>query len=124
MTSLVTNAGVGSGNDFESIISASVTQKKQQLTSRVTKRKSEAEIEKDGINSLKSALKSFQESCKTLTEKNSMNTHKVTTSESKDYDCFSITTEKDAVKMSNFNRKDIYAMKLKIDLDIKTLLED
>ena len=35
-----------------------------------------------------------------------------------------VTTEKDAVKMSNFNRKDIYAMKLKIDLDIKTLLED
>ena len=102
MTSLVTNAGVGSGNDFESIISASVTQKKQQLTSRVTKRKSEAEIEKDGINSLKSALKSFQESCKTLTEKNSMNTHKVTTSESKDYDCFSITTEKDAVN-TNFS---------------------
>ena len=102
MTSLVTNAGVGSGNDFESIISASVTQKKHQLTSRVTKRKSEAEIEKDGINSLKSALKSFQESCKTLTEKNSMNTHKVTTSESKDYDCFSITTEKDAVN-TNFS---------------------
>lgn len=102
MTSLVTNAGVGSGNDFESIISASVTQKKRQLTSRVTKRKSEAEIEKDGINSLKSALKSFQESCKTLTEKNSMNTHKVTTSESKDYDCFSITTEKDAVN-TNFS---------------------
>ena len=35
-----------------------------------------------------------------------------------------VTTEKDAVKMSNFNRKNIYAMKLKIDLDIKTLLED
>ena len=60
MTSLVTNAGVGSGNDFESIISASVTQKKQQLTSRVTKRKSESEIYKYCINSLKIALKSFQ----------------------------------------------------------------
>ncbi len=35
-----------------------------------------------------------------------------------------VTTEKDAVKLSSFNRKDIYAMKLKIDIDINSLLED
>jgi len=35
-----------------------------------------------------------------------------------------VTTEKDAVKLKNFNRKDIYAMKLKIDLDIEKLLAD
>ena len=33
-----------------------------------------------------------------------------------------VTTEKDAVKLSGFNRKDIYAMKLKTDIDIKDLL--
>ncbi|MCD8378538.1 MAG: tetraacyldisaccharide 4'-kinase [Candidatus Gastranaerophilales bacterium] len=35
-----------------------------------------------------------------------------------------ITTEKDAVKMSGFSRKDIYAMKLKVDIDISALLSD
>lgn len=34
-----------------------------------------------------------------------------------------VTTEKDAVKMSGLNRKDIYAMKLKTDLDIDELLK-
>ena len=33
-----------------------------------------------------------------------------------------VTTEKDAVKLKAFNRKDIYAMKLKVDLDVKKLL--
>lgn len=35
-----------------------------------------------------------------------------------------VTTEKDAVKLSRFNRKDIFAMKLKIDLDINNLISD
>lgn len=35
-----------------------------------------------------------------------------------------VTTEKDAVKLSQFKRKDIYAMKLKIDIDIDELLAD
>lgn len=33
-----------------------------------------------------------------------------------------ITTEKDAVKLTKFNRKNIYAMKLKIDIDIEQLI--
>ena len=33
-----------------------------------------------------------------------------------------VTTEKDAVKLGNFNRKDIYAMKLKIDIDVSELI--
>ena len=33
-----------------------------------------------------------------------------------------ITTEKDAVKMLNFNRCDIYALKLKIVIDIEQLM--
>lgn len=35
-----------------------------------------------------------------------------------------VTTEKDAVKLSQFNRKDIFAMKLKIDLDIDSLVSE
>ena len=35
-----------------------------------------------------------------------------------------ITTEKDAVKMMNFERNDIYALKLKTTIDIETLLND
>lgn len=35
-----------------------------------------------------------------------------------------VTTEKDAVKLSKFNRKDIFALKLKIDIDVKSLVED
>lgn len=35
-----------------------------------------------------------------------------------------VTTEKDAVKMSGLKRKDIYAMKLKTDLNVKELLAD
>ena len=34
-----------------------------------------------------------------------------------------ITTEKDAVKMKDFNRDDIYALKLKTIVDVKSLLE-
>ena len=33
-----------------------------------------------------------------------------------------VTTEKDAVKMLEFNRKDIYAMKLKVDFDVEGLV--
>lgn len=35
-----------------------------------------------------------------------------------------VTTEKDAVKMSSFKRKDIYAMKLKLELDVENLLAE
>lgn len=35
-----------------------------------------------------------------------------------------VTTEKDAVKLEQFKRKDIYAMKLKIDLDVVSLISE
>lgn len=35
-----------------------------------------------------------------------------------------VTTEKDAVKLSSFNRKDIYAMRLKTDIDIDSLIKE
>lgn len=34
-----------------------------------------------------------------------------------------VTTEKDAVKLSDFEREDIYALKLKINLDVESLIE-
>ena len=35
-----------------------------------------------------------------------------------------VTTEKDAVKMQNFNREDIYALKLKTGIDVTSVLSD
>ena len=35
-----------------------------------------------------------------------------------------VTTEKDAVKMQNFNREDIYALKLKTEIDVTSVLSD
>jgi tetraacyldisaccharide-1-P 4'-kinase len=34
-----------------------------------------------------------------------------------------ITTEKDAVKLQKFGREDIYALKLKINIDVEELLD-
>lgn len=35
-----------------------------------------------------------------------------------------VTTEKDAVKLAKFKRKDIYAMKLNVDIDVESLIGD
>ncbi|MGN1281670.1 MAG: flagellar filament capping protein FliD [Succinivibrio sp.] len=96
----ITSSGVGSGNDFESIISASVSAKRQQYEKRTTTRKSEAQIEQQGLNSLKSALKTFKEKCDELTKDNSLNTHAVNTNQSKDYTAFTVKTEDDCANMS------------------------
>ncbi len=96
----VTNAGVASGNDFESIITASVSARKQQLQKKVTVKQAELDIQKDGLNTLKSALKSFKSSCDKLTEANSMNVHTITTSQSSDYQAFSITANSDCANTS------------------------
>lgn len=100
MSSTITSSGVGSGNDFESIISASVAAKRQQYEKRTTTRKSEAQIEKDGLNSLQSALKTFKEKCDELTKDNSLNTHAVNTNQSKDYTAFTVKAEEDCSNMS------------------------
>lgn len=91
----ITNAGVGSGNDFESIIQAMLSTKKSNLTNRVTKAKAKCEIELDGVKKLKSALNTFQTACEEMCKANAMNTHKVTTSQSKDYEAFKITQKED-----------------------------
>ena len=94
-SSTITSSDVCSGTDFESIISASVSAKKKLYEKRTTTRKGEAEIERDGLNTLKSAMSTFKDACDKLTEKNSMNTHAITTTQNKDNTCFTVTGESD-----------------------------
>ncbi|MGN0902338.1 MAG: flagellar filament capping protein FliD, partial [Succinivibrio sp.] len=98
----ITNAGVGSGNDFETIIEALVSSKKSSLTNRTTKAIAKLEIEQDGVKALKSALSSFQTACEELCANNAFNTRKVTTSQKSDYTAFSIKTESDCTN-TNFD---------------------
>lgn len=101
-SSAITNSGVGSGNNFETIITATLEAKRRSLTTRTTTKKAEVEIERDGVNSLKNALKSFQNTCEEMTKANSMNTHKVTTTLPNDCKVFDITCSEDCVN-TNFD---------------------
>ncbi|MGN0916137.1 MAG: flagellar filament capping protein FliD [Succinivibrio sp.] len=98
----ITNAGVGSGNDFESIIEALVSSKKSSLTNRTTKAIAKLEIEQDGVKALKTALSSFQTACEELCSNNAFNTRKVTTGQKDDYTAFTIQTESDCTN-TNFD---------------------
>ncbi|WP_406016891.1 flagellar filament capping protein FliD [Succinivibrio sp.] len=98
--SVVTNAGTGSGNDFESIISAMVSSRKQLLNKRVTVKKAETEIEQDGVKKLTSALKSFKTTIDNSKGIDILNTHKITTSQSSSYTAFSITAKSDCSNTS------------------------
>ena len=100
MASIVTNAGTGSGNDFESIISAMVTSRKNLLNKRVSVRKAEVEIEQDGVKKLTSALKSFKTTIDNSKGIDILNTHKITTSQSSNYTAFSITAKSDCSNTS------------------------
>ena len=100
MASTITSSGSGSGNDFESIISASVEAKRAQYTKNTTNKKETKQLEKQGVDTLTTALKTFEDKCDELTKDNSMNTHKVTTSQSTDYQAFSVTTKDDCVNTS------------------------
>ena len=97
---VVTNAGTGSGNDFESIISAMVSSRKQLLNKRVTVKKAETEIEQDGVKKLTSALKSFKTTIDNSKGIDILNTHKITTSQSSSYTAFSITAKSDCSNTS------------------------
>lgn len=97
---VVTNAGTGSGNDFESIISAMVSSRKQLLNKRVTVKKAETEIEQDGVKKLTSALKSFKTTIDNSKGIDVLNTHKITTSQSSSYTAFSITAKSDCSNTS------------------------
>ncbi|MBP5243869.1 MAG: flagellar filament capping protein FliD [Succinivibrio sp.] len=100
MASIVTNAGTGSGNDFESIISAMVSSRKQLLNKRVTVKKAEVEIEQQGVSKLTSALKSFKSTIDNSKGIDVLNTHKITTSQSSNYTAFSITAKSDCSNTS------------------------
>jgi flagellar hook-associated protein 2 len=100
MASIVTNAGTGSGNDFESIISAMVSSRKNLLNKRVTVKKAEVEIEQQGVSKLTSALKSFKSTIDNSKGIDILNTHKITTSQSSNYTAFSITAKSDCSNTS------------------------
>ena len=108
MASTVTSAGTGSGNDFESIITAYVEAKRSQYKKRTNQNLALAQASKKGITTLKSKLTDFQNACENLTKENSLNTRKVTTSQSSNYNCFSITTKSDCSNTSF----DIYVTQL------------
>lgn len=100
MASIVTNAGTGSGNDFESIISAMVSSRKQLISKRVTVKKAETEIEQEGVSKLTSALKSFKSTIDNSKGIDILNTHKINTSQSSSYTAFSITAKSDCSNTS------------------------
>lgn len=100
MASIVTNAGTGSGNDFESIISAMVSSRKNLLNKRVTVKKAEVEIEQQGVSKLTSALKSFKSTIDNSKGIDVLNTHKITTSQTSNYTAFSITAKSDCSNTS------------------------
>ena len=49
--------------------------------------------------------------------------HQYTLEDLEDIDEIIVTTEKDAVKLEKFNADNIYALKLKLDLDVEKLLK-
>lgn len=99
MASNVTSAGAASGMDFESIISASLELKKQQLTKQTTYKKETTNIELSGVGKLKSALKTFQDALKGLKDESGFNVRKVTsslTTEEGKTPAFTVTAGEDA----------------------------
>lgn len=96
MASSITSAGVASGMDFESIITAMVDAKKATYEKNTTIPKQLTQLEISGVASLKSSLETFQKALSALTEESSFNARKVTSSGS---DYFSITTDDEASNM-------------------------
>ena len=68
MVSSVTSAGAASGIDFESIISASVAAKKASLSSRISSRKENTQLEITGVGLLKSNLTTFKDLLDNMTK--------------------------------------------------------
>lgn len=96
MASSITSAGVASGMDFESIITAMVDAKKATYEKNTTIPKQLTQLEISGVASLKSSLKKFQDALSALTEESSFNARKVTSTGS---DYFGITTNDEASNM-------------------------
>ena len=95
----ITSAGVASGIDFESIISASLEAKKVQMGRNLTIRKEENNIEISGVGKLKSALETFQKSLEGFTKGTAFNARKITTDMPESGGAFTVTAKDDATNM-------------------------
>lgn len=94
----ITSAGIGSGVDFESVISALVSEKKAKTVTKVASQITSTNTEISAISSLKGFLSTFQDSVKDLLKDNAFNARKVTTDQGED-GVFSVTAKDDAANM-------------------------
>ena len=102
MVSAVTSAGAASGIDFESIISASVAAKKATLTSRISSRKENTQLEITGVGLLKSNLTTFKELLDKMTKENAFNKRAVNSNQSATDPVFNVET-KDSAANGSYN---------------------
>ncbi len=100
--SSITSAGVASGIDFESIITASVEAKKQQLNSKLTTNKQNSKLELTGVGLLKSNLSTFKDLCDKIGKENSFNKRSVTIKQDATNPVFTCETKDDASN-GNYN---------------------
>lgn len=100
--SSITSAGVASGIDFESIITASVNAKKTALQSRVSEKKALAEVELTGIGKLKSLLEGFQNKCANIAKENAFNKRSITINQDEKDPVFSVEGKSD-ISNGNYN---------------------
>lgn len=98
MASSITSAGVASGMDFESIITAMVAAKKSRYDKGTTLQKETTKLEISGVAALKNALKKFQDNVSDLTKAETFNARKVNINQPSD-PIFSISTNNDAANM-------------------------
>jgi flagellar hook-associated protein 2 len=80
----ITNAGVGSGLDLESVIAASVNAKKAQLMQPITTKKTNAQITLSGVGQLKSAIASFVTTLKAMSKDDAFNKRAISITQDKD----------------------------------------
>ncbi|MBO6258553.1 MAG: flagellar filament capping protein FliD [Succinivibrio sp.] len=94
----ITSAGIGSGVDFESVISALVSDRKIKTVNKVATQITEKNTEISAVSSLKSFLSTFKDSVGELLKDNAFNARKVTTDQGED-NVFTVTAEDDAANM-------------------------
>ncbi len=102
MASSVTSAGAASGIDFESIISASVSARKAQYSSRYSTKQANAELELTGVGKLKSNLSTFKDTLDKIAKSNSFNKRAITIKQDSSDPVFTCTS-KDDVSNGNYN---------------------
>ncbi len=102
MTASVTSAGAASGIDFESIISASVEAKKASLSSNISSRKAETNLQITGVGLMKSNLSTFKDLLDDMTKKNAFNKRTITTNQSSTDPAFTVSAKDDASN-GNYN---------------------